>query len=148
MSARSKSLSPEERLFQSVLRAADHLLRGEVELLRPVSLTFSQYNVLRILRGAGADGLSAGAIAERMVNRDPDMTRLLEGLARRRLISRSRGDDRRIVIARITDAGLALLRGLDTPVDRVHREQLRHLSGEQLESLADLLDLVRSPGGQ
>ena len=148
MSARSKSLSPEERLFQSVLRAADHLLRGEVELLRPVSLTFSQYNVLRILRGAGADGLSAGAIAERMVNRDPDMTRLLDGLARRRLISRSRGDDRRIVIARITDAGLTLLRGLDTPVDRVHREQLRHLSGEQLESLADLLDLVRSPGGQ
>jgi DNA-binding MarR family transcriptional regulator len=148
MATRSKSLSPEERLFQSVLRTADHLLRGEVELLRLVNLTFSQYNVLRILRGAGSDGLSAGAIAERMVNRDPDMTRLLDGLARRGLISRSRGDDRRVVIARLTSAGLELLRGLDAPVDRVHREQLRHLSRQQLESLADLLDLVRGAAGQ
>ena len=148
MSARSKSLSPEELLFQSVLRTADHLLRGEVELLRLVNLTFSQYNVLRILRGAGPDGLSASAIAERMVNRDPDMTRLLDGLARRGLISRARGNDRRIVIARITDAGDELLRGLDAPVDRVHREQLRHLSRQQLDSLADLLDLVRSPDGR
>jgi DNA-binding MarR family transcriptional regulator len=147
MPARSRSLSPEERLFQSLLRTADHLLRGEVELLRLVNLTFSQYNVLRILRGAGRDGLPAGAIAERMVHRDPDMTRLLDGLARRGFITRVRGEDRRVVIAQITAAGLELLRGLDGPVDRVHREQLRHLSRQQVESLIELLDLVRSPGG-
>jgi DNA-binding MarR family transcriptional regulator len=147
MHARSPSLGPEERLFQSVLRTADHLLRGEVELLRLVDLTFSQYNVLRILRGARPDGLSAGAIAERMVHRDSDMTRLLEGLARRGLVSRTRGEDRRVVIARITADGLELLRGLDAPVGRVHREQLRHLSRRQLESLIELLDLARRPSG-
>lgn len=147
MSARSEFLGPEERLFQSVLRTADHLLRGEIEVLRLVDLTFSQYNVLRILRGAGPDGLSAGAIAERMVHRDPDMTRLLDGLARRGLITRVRGDDRRVVIAQVTAAGLELLRTLDAPVDRVHREQLRHVKRQQLESLIELLDLVRSPDG-
>lgn len=135
----------EEEVFRNVLQAGDALLQGEVEVLRRAELTFPQYNVLRILRGAGAVGASCGQIGERMVNRDPDLTRLLDRLEARGLVRRTRGpDDRRVVIAAITDEGLAVLESLDAPVARVHRERLRHMSREQLETLAELLALARA----
>ena len=91
----------EERVFQAALRAADHLLWGELEVLRGVDLTFAQYNVLRILRGAVAGGLSCSEISERMVTRDSDITRLLDRLEVRGLVERSRSrEDRRVVLAR------------------------------------------------
>jgi DNA-binding MarR family transcriptional regulator len=136
----------EERVFQSLMLAADHLLRGELEVLRVAELTFSQYNVLRILRGARPDALSCGTISQRMLTRDSDLTRLLDKLEERDLIERFRdARDRRMVTATITDAGLQLLRKLDGPIDRVHREQLKHMTPSQLETLRKLAESVRGP---
>jgi len=144
----TKSRGLGERVFQSLLLAADHLLRGEVEVLKAGELTFPQYNVLRILRGVRPDRLSCGAIAERMVTRDSDLTRLLDRLEERGLVERTRDDDdRRIVSAGITDAGLHLLRTLDAPVDRVLRRRLAHMSAAQLRSLRRLADQVRTGKG-
>ena len=88
-------------------------------VLREVNLSFSQYNVLRVLRGAGDTGLPCGEISERMVRRDPDLTRLLDRLEARRLISRARGTaDRRVVLASITDEGRQLLAELADSIRR------------------------------
>ena len=135
----------EEVVFLNALRTADHLLRGEVEVLRTADLTFPQYNVLRILRGAGSQGLSCGEISDRMVTRDSDITRLLDRLEARDLVDRGRDErDRRVVVQRITAEGLALLKGLDEPVQRVHQRQLRHMSRTQLRQLTELLELARA----
>ncbi|MEP6729993.1 MAG: MarR family transcriptional regulator, partial [bacterium] len=133
-------------VFLNMLRSSDVLLQGETETLREVQLTFAQYNVLRILRGAGKGGAPCGAVAERMVNRDPDVTRLLDRLEDRGLVQRSRDkQDRRVVIAGITSAGLALIKPLDAAIAQLHRAQLRHMSRAQLEQLAELLALARTP---
>lgn len=142
--ARCVPCNLEESVFQSVLLAADRLLRGEIEVLRGADLTFPQYNVLRILRGGRPDGLSCGTISERMLSRDSDLTRLLDRLDERGLVKRVRdAKDRRIVTVHISDAGLKVLRKLDGPVERVHREQLKHMKGDQLERLRELADLAR-----
>src|SRR5262245_4731554 len=139
--------TPEEMVFLNVVRTAGALLQGEEEVLKAADLSFAQYNVLRILRGAGSEGLACGEIAGRMVNRDPDITRLLDRLERRGLVRRSRDvEDRRVVVARITTAGLSLLETLDAPITKVHREQLRHMSRNQLDTLARLLEVARNPG--
>jgi len=99
--------------------------------------------MLRILRGS-PDGLPCGDIASRMITRDPDVTRLLDRLEKRGLISRSRETkDRRTVIARIAPAGLKLLSGLDEPVQNAHRQQLGHMGRERLRTLSELLSLAR-----
>jgi DNA-binding MarR family transcriptional regulator len=140
---RSQQSGIEERVFQSLQLAAGHLLRGEIEVLRLADLTFPQYNVLRILRGARPDPLSCGAISERMLNRDSDLTRLLDKLAERGLVKRVRdARDRRLVTTAISDAGLQLLRKLDDPVERVHRNQLKHMTPKQLETLLELAGQV------
>ena len=114
--------SLQEEVFLSALRTADHLLWGEIAVLREADLTFPQYNVLRILRGAGPDGLSCREISDRMVTRDSDITRLLDRLEARMLVARGRDTaDRRVIVSRISSEGLALLQTLDAPVDRVHR---------------------------
>jgi DNA-binding MarR family transcriptional regulator len=142
--AGSGRTSLEERVFQSLMLAADHLLRGELDVLRAAELTFSQYNVLRILRGARPDALSCGTISQRMLTRDSDLTRLLDRLEERGLLKRIRdARDRRMVTAAITDAGLQLLRKLDGPVDRVHRDQLKHMTPTQLDTLRTLAENVR-----
>lgn len=128
-------------------RAADLLLRGVEELLKPAGLTPSQYNVLRILRGAGPEGLACGEIAGRMLTRDPDMTRLLDRLDKRSLVSRVRNArDRRVVVTRITATGLKLLASLDEPVEELHEKQLRHLGRERLKQLSALLEAARETG--
>jgi DNA-binding MarR family transcriptional regulator len=133
-------------VFQHVLRTAEALLEPEAALLRAADLSFAQYNVLRILRGAGVGGLPCGEIAARMINRDPDITRLLDRLEARGVVRRSRDEqDRRVVVADITAGGLAVLKGLDGPVARVHRDQLAHMSREQLDALAELLEIARTP---
>jgi len=136
----------EAMVFLNLLRTGEVLLQSETTLLRTAELSFAQYNVLRILRGAGAAGLACGEIAERMVKRDPDVTRLVDRLEKRGLARRTRGeDDRRVVVTRITKEGLALLKGLDTPVARVHQEQLGHMSRADLQRLSDLLEHARTP---
>jgi DNA-binding MarR family transcriptional regulator len=142
--ARGPELSLEERVFQSLMLAADHLLRGEIEVLRVADLTFPQYNVLRILRGARPKALSCGTISQRMLTRDSDLTRLLDRLEERGLVTRVRdARDRRMVTAAITEPGLQLLRRLDTPVDRVHRDPLKHMTRKELETLRALTEKVR-----
>src|SRR5262245_1014357 len=99
--------SPEQEAMLNVMRTADRLA-GEIDqVFKPSGLSATQYNVLRILRGAGESGLPCGEIAQRMITRDPDVTRLLDRLEKRKLISRCREEkDRRVVCARITNAGL------------------------------------------
>lgn len=129
-----------------LLRTGDILARGISQVLKTADLSSTQYNVLRILRGA-PEGLLCGEIADRMITRDPDITRLLDRLERRGLISRCRGTkDRRMVLARITTAGLRLLGRLDVPVQQVHTRQLRHVGRKRLELLAALLRVCRDEG--
>jgi len=140
---RGETTSPEELAFVDLLRTSDLLARGVVQALKPADLSPTQYNVLRILRGSG-EGLSCGEIAKRMITRDPDITRLLDRLEKRGLISRCREPkDRRMVLTRITPEGLKLLAQLDEPVRETHRRQLGHLGGETLRKLAALLKAAR-----
>lgn len=137
----------EEATFLDLLRTTDMLSRGLVGVLKTEDLSSTQYNVLRILRGS-PDGLPCGEIANRMITRDPDVTRLLDRLEKRGLISRFRETkDRRIVMARIAPEGLKLLGRLDEPVQETHRKQLGHLGRERLQALAELLSAARTAVG-
>jgi DNA-binding MarR family transcriptional regulator len=139
-----REASPEEAAFLDILRTADALTRGAEWLLKAENLSPTQYNVLRILRGA-PEGLPCGEIASRMITRDPDITRLLDRMEKRHLISRARESrDRRLVLARLTPEGLKLVDRLDEPVQKIHRKQLGHMGKGQLQALADLLATVRS----
>ena len=119
--------SPEEAASIDLFRTADLLSRAPAQLLKSEDLSPTQYNVLRILRGAPS-GLPCGEIATRMITRDPDVTRLLDRLAKGGLIARRReSKDRRVVLTKITPAGLELLARLDEPMLEIHRRQLGHL---------------------
>src|SRR5574341_1874048 len=103
----------EDEAFLNLQRTADALLQGVAAALKPVGLSPTQYNVLRILRGSGSGGLACREIAERMITRDPDVTRLLDRLEERRLVVRTRErEDRRVITTRITEEGLRLLEDL------------------------------------
>jgi DNA-binding MarR family transcriptional regulator len=120
------------------------LSRGAVEVLKAEDLSPSQYNVLRILRGA-PEGLPCGEIASRLITRDPDVTRLLDRMEKRGLISRARESrDRRMVLARLTAAGLKVVDRLDEPVQKMHRKRLGHLGKERLRALRGLLSAARA----
>jgi DNA-binding MarR family transcriptional regulator len=139
--------SPEEAAFLDLLRTTDMLSRGLVHVLRAEDLSSTQYNVLRILRGA-PEGLPCGEIGNRMITRDPDITRLLDRLEKRALISRRRDtQDRRTVLTRITPDGLKTLARLDEPVQSAHRQLLGHLGRARLRALGDLLRLARVHAG-
>jgi DNA-binding MarR family transcriptional regulator len=136
--------SPEESVFVELLRTTDMLSRGLIHVLKAEDLSATQYNVLRILRGA-PDGLPCGEIASRMITRDPDITRLLDRMEKRSLISRCReSKDRRMVMARITPEGLKVLARLDEPVQEGHRRQLGHMGRERLKTLTELLQAARA----
>ena len=136
--------SREEEVYLNVMRTAGFLSWGVNETLRQAELTPAQYNVLRILRGAGDEGASCSAISERLVTKDSDITRLLDRLEARELISREReAKDRRRLIARVTTEGLRLLAELDEPVSQLHRRLLGHLGERRLKQLSELLEAVR-----
>jgi DNA-binding MarR family transcriptional regulator len=139
-----RALSLENRIFVALLQAANTLAQEAEQLLKAAGLTGAQYNVLRILRGAEPQGLACRAIGDRMISHDPDMTRLLDRLEKRGLITRARQtDDRRVVKARITPQALGLLKTLDLPVRQLHKRQFRHVSAARLKILSDLLEEVR-----
>jgi DNA-binding MarR family transcriptional regulator len=141
---RRRAACPEEAAFLDLLRTTDMLSRGLIQVLKTEDLSATQYNVLRILRGA-PEGLPCGEIAARMITRDPDVTRLLDRLEKRGLISRRRETkDRRTVVARIMPDALKLLTRLDEPVQETHRKQLGHLGRERLRTLTELLRVARS----
>jgi DNA-binding MarR family transcriptional regulator len=134
----------EARVFVSLMRAADALSRGAEALLKPYSLSGTQYNILRILRGAGEGGLACREVGCRLITRDPDITRLLDRMESRGLIARAREtQDRRVVKTRITAEGLRLLAELDQPVRELHRRQWRQFPAKQLRQLSNLLDRAR-----
>ena len=137
--------SREQEAYLSLLRTAD-ALESQVEAkLKEFGLTGTQYNALRILRGAGSQGIPCSEIGERMITRDPDVTRLLDRLQKRGLVERTRSkQDRRVVCGKITPAGLKLLREMDAPLEKFGRAILRHVRQEKLQELIDLLELVRS----
>ncbi len=137
--------SLEQEVFLEVLRTGNALVHDLAELLKPYGLTQPQYNVLRILRGAGAAGLPTGEVGDRMVaSREPDVTRLLVRMEERRLVRRRRRtDNRRVVTVRITPEGLRVLKALDGPIARMHSTQLRHMSRRELALLAGLLERAR-----
>ena len=132
--------SLEAKVFVAFLRAADRLAQDADLLIKAHGLTGTQYNVLRILRGAGPAGLPCKGIGDRMISRDPDMTRLLDRMEKRYLLTRERQtEDRRVIKTCITPAGLDILKKLDGPVDDLHKKQFRHLSASKLKLLAESL---------
>lgn len=141
--------SLEVEAYLNLVRTADLLMRGEAEVLKDGELSAPQYNILRILRGAAPAALACGEIGERMISRDPDITRLLDRLETRGLVERVRDTkDRRVVRARITSAGQDALAKLAQPMLDVHRRQLEHLGAKNLSRLVELLELAREPRGE
>ena len=136
--------SPDEEASIAILRTADELQQQLIELLKPYGLSPTQFNALRILRGAGEAGLPCSEIGERMINHDPDITRLLDRLEQRDLVARQRdAKDRRVHVARITKTGLDLLKSLDKPVEEFHRVTTADFGESHLKSLIRLSDKLR-----
>jgi DNA-binding MarR family transcriptional regulator len=130
----------ERQTYIALLKVAGELEREVVELLKTQGLSLAQYNVLRILRGAGGDGATCSQVGGRLIKHDPDVTRLVDRLIRAGLVERARDTrDRRVVRTSITEAGLKVLAELDDPMDALHRRQLGHMSESALESLQQLL---------
>lgn len=139
---------PEQEAFLNLRRTVDLLGAPFEQLFRAHGISDSQYNVLRILRGAGGEGLPCSEIAARMVSRDPDITRLVDRLEKAGLVERVRvAHDRRVILVRVTAAGLKLLSELDRPVMELHRRQLGHLTRAELAELNGLLVKARYPDG-
>jgi MarR family transcriptional regulator, organic hydroperoxide resistance regulator len=139
--------SREQEAYLSLLRTAGALQASVEAKLKEFGLTSTQYNALRILRGAGTEGLPCSEIGERMITHDPDITRLLNRLQKCGLVVRARAKtDRRVIHGKITSAGLRLLREMEEPVEKHNREMLNHVGPEKLVQLIELLELVR--GGE
>jgi DNA-binding MarR family transcriptional regulator len=134
----------EEEALINIYRTADVLMSKEIEFLKAYGITSAQFNVLRILRGAGPEGRNCSEISERMIRRDPDVTKLLDRLEDQGLVTRERFQiDRRVVIARITDKGLRLLKKIDEPAQELYRRLLSHMGKDRLKLLSELLDEAR-----
>jgi DNA-binding MarR family transcriptional regulator len=138
-----------EEAFIALMRTTDQLQWKGAELMKQFDVSPTQFNALRILRGAGPKGLPCSEISERMINRDSDITRLLDRLEKRGLTERCRETkDRRVIMARITPAGLALLKKMDKPVEEFHHKVLGLLGEQRLHSLLRLLEEAREVAGE
>lgn len=136
--------SPEQETLLNLMRTSALLQHALAESLKPFGVTQSQYNALRILRGAGRSGLCRHEVGDRMVTPVPDVTRLLDRLEEKGLVARERdGVDRRLVTARITEDGLALLEKLDRPLARTTKHLLGHMTEQELSRLGSLLVTAR-----
>jgi DNA-binding MarR family transcriptional regulator len=137
----------QQEAMLNIIRTNNVLNDSFEKTLKPYKITGTQYNVLRILRGAEPDGLCRNEVRERLLNRMPDATRLLDRMEEAGLVTRSRETgDRRMVRTRLTKQGHKLVDALDAPVAAEHQKQLGHLTSEELKSLIKLLTEVRNPG--
>ncbi len=137
--------SLEVEALLSISRTADALNRYTQRLLKRNHISPTQYNVLRILRGAGKDGLPCSQIGARLVHQDPDITRLLYRLENLGLIRREREEgDKRVVLSRITEQGLCLLDAVSPQVDQSATDLLGSLGHQRLQAIIDSLDEVRN----
>jgi len=137
--------SLEEESLLNIVRTADVLLQSLTILMKPYQLSPTQYNVLRILRGAGSQGVSCKDIAARLVARDPDITRLMDRLEQRGLIVRDRSkEDRRIVTHRLTPAGSDLVTELQRPLEAANKRLTKGIGPGELRQLVDVLEQLRA----
>jgi DNA-binding MarR family transcriptional regulator len=142
--AKTSPASLETSLFVAFMQIADVFGNEAEQLVKTAGLTGAQYNVLRILRGAGSEGLACREIGERMISHDPDITRLLDRMEKRGLITRERQtDDRRVVKTCVTAKGLEILKTLDHPVRDLHKRQFRGMNTTQLNTLTKTLGQLR-----
>ncbi len=137
--------SLEQEAYLNLQRTAAVLEQALEETLRPHGISATQYNALRILRGAGAKGLSCQEVGSRMIRLEPDLTRLFDRLESRKLISRARSEeDRRVVFVRIAPSGSKVLASLDEVVEGLHQKVLGPLGEKRLRLLVELSEEVRS----
>jgi DNA-binding MarR family transcriptional regulator len=137
--------SLQEEAHLNIVRTAAMLNHAFNEAIRARGITGTQYNALRVLRGAGEKGLCRNEVRDRLVARVPDATRLLDRLERIGLIERERQDgDRRYVTTRITPAGLDLLTALDRPIAELHRSQIDAATDDELRTVVSVLERIRS----
>jgi DNA-binding MarR family transcriptional regulator len=138
--------SPAEEAFLNLARTFGVLDADFVRLFKQHGISEPKYNVLRILRGAGGDGLPSLDSASRMITRVPDVTRIVDRLERQGLVKRQRGaDDLRVVLVNVTRKGLELLAKLDGPTRQLHCRQLEHMTRGELDELSRLLEKARTP---
>ena len=138
--------SVEEEALLNLMRTSDIMHRAFHQKTRTWGVTSTQYNVLRILRGAQPQGLTCSAIGDRMITAEPDITRLLARLKVLKLVRQQRDKhDRRVVWTQISAAGLALLSEMDPVILKAPRELLGHLNSKELAELIRLLELARKP---
>ncbi|HVX66906.1 MAG TPA: MarR family transcriptional regulator [Bryobacteraceae bacterium] len=143
----TKPLSLVAEAALNLYRTSDYLALAVARVLKSADLSAVQFNVLRILRGAGSAGLCCREIGERLVTRDPDITRLLDRMERRGIIERSRDSkDRRVITVRITPPGLDLLEQLDGPVEQELQCRLGRLGEQRLTALIETLEQIRETG--
>ncbi|MEO7823057.1 MAG: MarR family transcriptional regulator [Gemmatimonadaceae bacterium] len=143
--AEEKFRSREQQTTLGLLRTADAIRRHYTQVVEPHGITLQQYNVLRILRGAGPDGLPTLTVGERMIEQTPGVTRLVDRLEGKKLVDRMPcPKDRRKVFCRITTQGLALLEDLDEPINRADERAVAVLPPAEMDSLIDMLDRVRA----
>jgi DNA-binding MarR family transcriptional regulator len=136
--------SAQEEALLNLMRTADCLNRAFHRTTREWGITNTQYNVLRILRGAHPQGLACSAIGSRMITAEPDITRLLARLKTLKLIRQKRDHhDRRVVLTYVSDAGLELLRQMDPVIQKLPQELLGHLNEEDVREFSRLLELAR-----
>ena len=137
-----------QEAFLSIQRTADVLSQKFEQFLKPWGVSGTQYNVLRILRGAGSEGLRCGEIGERMVAHDPDITRLLDRMEKAGWIERARDTrDRRVVLTHINRRGLELLKEIDKPIENFTTELGNHIAERRFRELIDVLDEIRNVPG-
>lgn len=137
-------LTPSQEATISLIRTADMVRRAVTNVVEPHGITLQQYNVLRILRGAGDRGLPTLEIAERMIEQTPGITRLIDRLETKKLVSRERCEtDRRQVFCRISGDGLAMLAQLDVPLHAGEKDALAALDESELAQLIALLERAR-----
>ena len=131
----------------NIVRTANQLSDAFEQMLKPHGITGTQYNVLRILRGAEPEGLCRNEVSQRLLNRMPDATRLLDRMEDAGLVTRERSlEDRRLVTTRITKKGRQIVDDLDEATDAQHEKSLGHMTEQQLRTLVKLLTLARNPG--
>jgi DNA-binding MarR family transcriptional regulator len=138
--------STAQEAFLSIQRTADALSQKFEQFLKPWGVSGTQYNVLRILRGAGREGLRCGDIGERMIAHDPDITRLLDRMEKAGWIKRARdARDRRVVLTHINRRGLDLLKHIDMPIEQFTQELGNHVPEKRFRELIGILDEIRNP---
>jgi MarR family transcriptional regulator, organic hydroperoxide resistance regulator len=138
----------QETPFLSILKTADGIHRRYSEVMEPFGITFQQYNVLKIVRGAGTNGVPTTDIADGMIESSPGLTRLIDCLETKNLVKRVRSsEDRRVVTCHVTEAGATLLKKMEDPVRKAEQSLMKTMTSEHLATLKTLLTEVRESFG-